>query len=229
MLVLSQFVLRLAFGLALAMALTSPRKVTSGFFRNHAYVLLGLNVLATLVGNAQAVANLSCRWLPLAAAILSYVRGDRVALRTDFAGRRPTSAGCGRFIGRRGDHASGFDRQRFSRSRRRTAIFRARRPNRASWCWNVDRSSGMLLGTTIAAMFLGHWYLNTPTMELSPLRWLLLLMAASIALRAMCNAWGLALELQSGLSIIAVHSDLLALDRRHFRHGGADVACRGRR
>ena len=31
-------------------------------------------------------------------------------------------------------------------------------------------TSGLLLGSTIAAMFLGHWYLNTPTMELEPLR-----------------------------------------------------------
>ncbi len=54
MLVLSQFVLRLSFGLALAMGLTSARKVTSGFFRNHAYVLLGLNVLATLAAVCQS-------------------------------------------------------------------------------------------------------------------------------------------------------------------------------
>ena len=37
---------------------------------------------------------------------------------------------------------------------------------------------------TIAAMFLGHWYLNTPTMALGPLVRLIALMAAAICLRA---------------------------------------------
>ena len=41
--ILTQFVLRLSFGLALGMALTSPRQVTSGYYRNHLYVLLGLD------------------------------------------------------------------------------------------------------------------------------------------------------------------------------------------
>ena len=36
--------------------------------------------------------------------------------------------------------------------------------------------SGFLLGMTMAAMLLGHWYLNTPTMELAPLRRLILAM-----------------------------------------------------
>ena len=29
-------------------------------------------------------------------------------------------------------------------------------------------TSGLVLGLTIAAMFLGHWYLNSPTMALEP-------------------------------------------------------------
>ena len=49
MLILTQFLFRLSFGLAMAMAVTSPKRVTSGYFRNHLYVLLGLNVLAALV------------------------------------------------------------------------------------------------------------------------------------------------------------------------------------
>ena len=71
MLVLTQFVLRMSFGLAAAMALTSPRLVTSGYFRNHAYVLLGLNVLATLVAWTPIAVSCCCgrRW---SAAVLSY-------------------------------------------------------------------------------------------------------------------------------------------------------------
>jgi hypothetical protein len=194
MLVLSQFVLRLAFGLALGMALTSPRKVSSGFFRNHAYVLLGLNVLATLA--AISSGGQFSWWLPLAAAVLSY--SAAIAMLYE-----QTSLGVGLLALVAGvSLAAAVTTQAVSIGS--DALVRVVESDfsagaKALWCWNVV-SSGMLLGTTIAAMFLGHWYLNTPEMELSPLRWLLLLMAASIALRAMCNAWGLALELQSGLS-----------------------------
>jgi hypothetical protein len=44
-------------------------------------------------------------------------------------------------------------------------------------------------------MFLGHWYLNTPTMELEPLRKLIVLMAIAVALRAVVCGVGLALQL----------------------------------
>ena len=71
MLVLTQFVLRLSFGLAFAMAIASPRQVTSGYFRNHAYVLLGLNVVAALAAFASH-GQLSL-WPPLVGAILGYL------------------------------------------------------------------------------------------------------------------------------------------------------------
>ena len=41
--ILVQFLFRLAFGLAAAMALTSPRWVTPGFYRVHLWVGLGIN------------------------------------------------------------------------------------------------------------------------------------------------------------------------------------------
>lgn len=58
-------------------------------------------------------------------------------------------------------------------------------------------TSGLLLGSTIAAMFLGHWYLNTPTMELEPLRKLLVLMAVAVIAEATVSGISLALELRS--------------------------------
>jgi hypothetical protein len=53
-------------------------------------------------------------------------------------------------------------------------------------------TSGMLLGTTVAAMLLGHWYLNTPTMKLGPLQRLIILMTVAVVLRAIVEAaaWG---------------------------------------
>src|SRR5262245_27525981 len=67
---LSQFLLRLAFGLSVGMAITSPRQVSSGFFRNHLYVTLGLTTLAALVLTrfSQPAAALA-----VAAAVLSFV------------------------------------------------------------------------------------------------------------------------------------------------------------
>jgi hypothetical protein len=47
----------------------------------------------------------------------------------------------------------------------------------------------------MAAMLLGHWYLNTPTMQLDPLKKLLLLMAAAVVARAVLAGVGLGLEL----------------------------------
>ena len=43
-----------------------PRQVTSGYYRNHLYVLLGLNVLATLAAGRHPAIGLPwpCRWPP---------------------------------------------------------------------------------------------------------------------------------------------------------------------
>src|SRR3972149_4987846 len=70
MALLTQFLLRLSFGLAVGMAVTSPRLVTSGYYRNHLYVTLGLTTLAALgsMGTTSLVA-----WLAAGAALLSYV------------------------------------------------------------------------------------------------------------------------------------------------------------
>jgi hypothetical protein len=53
-------------------------------------------------------------------------------------------------------------------------------------------TSGWLMGATVASMLLGHWYLNTPGMELGPLRRLLLLMVAGACARSLVCAGGLA-------------------------------------
>ena len=50
---LIQFVFRLTFGIALAMGVTPSRYVTSGFYRVHLWVLMGLNTLAALAVYSQ--------------------------------------------------------------------------------------------------------------------------------------------------------------------------------
>jgi hypothetical protein len=197
MLVLSQFVLRLSFGLAAAMGLTSPRQVTSGYFRNHAYVLLGLNVLATLA----AVANRGqlLLWPALAAAVLSYACSAAWLYEKIDAGKAllwgvAMAALMGALLAPVGPGALDGT---LPLADTPTAM-----PLPTRLLVNLNTlTAGMLLGSTIAAMFLGHWYLNTPTMELSPLRRLLLLMAAAVLARVIVGAVGIILEVnQTGLS-----------------------------
>ncbi len=178
---LVQFIFRLSFGLSLAMALTSPRQVTSGYYRNHLYVILGLNVLATLV--ALAAPGEFALWPPLAGAIVSYL-GAAIWL---YAKPRARPRGPGR------GRAAGLGR----------SDLLAPRPNvgdslAARALFDIDVvTGGLVLGTTMAAMLLGHWYLNSPTMALAPLRWLLWIMGAAIAARAIVCGVGLALVLDA--------------------------------
>jgi hypothetical protein len=50
-------------------------------------------------------------------------------------------------------------------------------------------------------MLLGHWYLNSPTMELAPLRRLLLAMGAAVVFQASISALGLAFDLASASEV----------------------------
>ena len=59
-------------------------------------------------------------------------------------------------------------------------------------------SSGLLLGATLAAMFLGHWYLNTPGMKLLPLQRLVILMMVAVAVRSAVCAFSIYLQLVYG-------------------------------
>jgi hypothetical protein len=180
MLILTQFLFRLVFGLSLSMALTSPRKVTSGYFRNHLYVLLGLNVLAVLV--ALAAPEQFRLWPPLAGACLSYAGAVAWLYEKPRAGIAMLVLVA--IVGLAGAWLA----NPLSAS---AAEMRA-----AALHWLDAPTSGLLLGSTMAAMFLGHWYLNTPTMEIAPLERLIQLMGAAVAVRAIVCAIGLALQIE---------------------------------
>ena len=176
---LVQFILRLAFGLAAAMATIPSRQVTSGYYRNNLYVLLGLNVLATLV----ALADREHFGLapPLIGAIACYVGGVIWLYEKPLAGRWvlvliALLALAGSLLSPRPEGAT-------------TA---------AHVLFDCDvLTGGLVLGTTMAAMLLGHWYLNSPTMALAPLRRLLVIMGGAIAARAIACGLGLALVLSA--------------------------------
>jgi hypothetical protein len=64
----------------------------------------------------------------------------------------------------------------------------------------ADRvTGGLLLGLVTTAMLLGHWYLNTPTMKLAPLKRLILLLAAAAGLRMLVCLAGAWLEVTTHL------------------------------
>lgn len=174
---LAEFLFRLSFGLAVAMVCTPTRFVPAGFFRAHSYVLLGLNVgalMATLGSGAWP-------WWPAAgAAAASYAAAVASHYERPRLGNLCLSASAGlALIGAwaASPPASGA-------------------PQALVALTHVDAvSGGLLLGFTIAAMLLGHWYLNTPGMDLIPLRRLVVLMGAAIALRAAVCGTGLALQI----------------------------------
>jgi hypothetical protein len=168
---LIQFAYRLSLGMALAMACTSPRYVTGGYYRNHLYVLLGLNVLAALVAfwNPPQYAL----WPPITAAALSYL--GSVLWLFEKAGPGILAlllialiALFGAWQAHPGPAEGDYVGELFA--------------------WLDPATSGLVLGTTMAAMLLGHWYLNSPGMQLVPLRRLVAMMAIAILLRALLSA-----------------------------------------
>lgn len=182
---LVQFIFRLTFGMALAMAITPSRLVTSGYYRVHLWVLMGLNTLASLAlfSNHDYDYWSLVFGLSIALAVASYV-GAVVWL------YEATKLGTGILYGIAAtalvaaalalDWPSGTTQAGYTLGLLDLA------------------SGGWLLGVTMAAMLLGHWYLNTPTMELVPLKRLVLLMALAIALRTAVSAAGLSLNLSYG-------------------------------
>ncbi|MGE0759205.1 MAG: hypothetical protein AB7F89_15245 [Pirellulaceae bacterium] len=190
---LVEFVFRLTFGVALAMGVTSSRWVTSGFYRVHLWVLMGLNTLASLslatdgelLGGSQGRAT-TVLALAIALAVASYV-GAVVWL------YEQARLGYYFLFGiMTGGLVAGV---------------------LASSAWRLDAgwlvpavavldvaASGLLLGITLTAMFLGHWYLNTPMMELSPLRRLVLCLMGAVLLRMACSALGLVWHLSASSS-----------------------------
>lgn len=181
MALLVQFVVRLAFGLAVGMAVTSARQVTSGYFRVHSYVLLGLGVLAAVVawqsdGAFPLMPPMLMAGLAYGSAVAWLYESHRIGKPLLVLVAAAALAG---------------------------AWWSAPVVETNSWlvkvlAWLDPVTGGLVLGITIAAMLLGHWYLNTPTMQLAPLRRLVLLMAAAILLRAVCCAAGLGLMLAAG-------------------------------
>ena len=57
------------------------------------------------------------------------------------------------------------------------------------------------MGLTCTAMLLGHWYLNSPGMELAPLRRLLIAAGTAVALQLVVSLFGVIAYWQAGLDV----------------------------
>jgi hypothetical protein len=187
MALLTEFLLRLSFGMAAGMAIVPPRLVTSGYFRNHLYVTLGLSALAALLSRVAAPPAF---WWAVATAVLSYV--GAVCWLYE---KRP--AGIVSLVAVAAAAVLGalVINERPSALAEGAASVATAEPSLADGLRMAQPiTSGLLLGTTMAAMLLGHWYLNAPGMELAPLRRLLIAMTASVALQGALCGVGVALE-----------------------------------
>ncbi len=163
------------------MAVTSPRSVSSGYYRNNLYVLLGCNVLVTLVAWTAAPATELYVWPPLVCSLLCYAGAAAWLYEKPRAGigllvlvAGVALVGCWLDAPAIATHTVG----------------------RRLLGWLDPVGGGLVLGTTMAAMLLGHWYLNSPGMKLEPLGRLVLLMAAAVLLRSALSAVGAGLEVE---------------------------------
>ena len=165
--ILHQFLLRLSFGLALGMAITSPRQVAAGYFRTHLYVTLGLTTLATLIGFSSGYPW----WASAGAMVASYVGSvcwlyEKPRVGVVMLWLVAALSLLGAWL---------------------TPLV----PQQDPWHLGATATSGLLLGLPMAAMLLGHWYLNVPGMELAPLRCLLIAAGIAVGLRAVVSGAGL--------------------------------------
>ena len=176
-----QFVLRLSFGMSLAMLLTNSKVVTSGFFRVHLWVIMGLNVFGVLViwtaGQEHVPAqHVSLLWLVLVNAVASYVGASIWIYEKARAGK----------IALLGVTLLTLT------SAYLTTVFPENNSNAEIISALLEIiSSGALLGAVMMSMLLGHWYLNTPGMKLDPLNKLLGFCLLALAIRTIVSATGL--------------------------------------
>ena len=175
-----QFVLRLSFGMSLAMMLTSSKVVTSGFFRVHLWVIMGLNVFGVLViwtaGQDHVPSqHVSLLTLVIANAITSYV-GASIWIYEK---------------ARMGTIALLLVTILTLTSAYLTTVFPENRTTTQTISVLLEiLSSGALLGAVMMSMLLGHWYLNTPGMKLDPLNKLLAFCLWTLAIRTVISATG---------------------------------------
>jgi hypothetical protein len=168
---LADFAVRLAFGLILALIGTSWRAVPLRFFRIHTQVILGVLVLAALA-QARASGPGPPIWLVVAAAVLAYLATVSWGL-----GLPRIGVVCG-VLAALATAAWLTEASRFTPA--------------GSWALNAlsRGASGFLMGATLTAMLLGHYYLIAPAMTIEPLKRSVCWIALGLAARCLLASLG---------------------------------------
>jgi hypothetical protein len=169
--ILADFAVRLAFGLVVALTLTSSRAVPLTFFRAQSQIAMGILVLAAL-SQASSIGDSRLVWLLVIAAVAGYLATVSWGL-----GLPPIAASLEVLVmslaGAWMVHASGA-------------------ADPATWAFRVASRgvSGLLLGATLHSMLLGHHYLVAPAMTIRPLTRSLDLIAIGLMARCLLDGVG---------------------------------------
>ena len=145
MTLLVDFLCRFSFGLAVALCITPTTLVPSGFFRVNTLVLLGLTTFAALLSFTLGLS--ANTWVLSIAAFVAWV-GSVLW----YADRRWSGLVCCVAVSTL------------------CAVAIARTGGLSVAEVGVRVLSGCLIGFTVNAMLLGHWYLNAPGMRVDILR-----------------------------------------------------------
>ena len=155
------------------MLLTPARLITSGFYRVHLWVLMGVGTFASLMlygqlaGQTEQVRTILMQQFSLAifVSVVSYLGAVIWMYEQRLAGKIALAIVAGSSLWA-------------------ACIPFTLYPQTPAEIFMLDRlTGGLVLGTITTAMLLGHWYLNTPTMKLQPLQQLIIAMAVALGLR----------------------------------------------
>jgi len=177
---ISQFALRLIFGMSFVWCVMPRREVTSGFFRIQMFVTLGLGVLAALSagqipevesGSGPVLGRETIRILGACLAVLSFFGSAMWTLERRAAGVRYAAAiAVGSAVS---TVLATSPWSRFSTLH-------------GNLFWLSEITTALVSGVTVSGMLLGHWYLTAPTMTTTPLNrvnlWLGLVAGAKLLL-----------------------------------------------
>jgi hypothetical protein len=187
---LADFVIRLAFGLSITSLLISWRDVPLPFFRTQCQVILGLLVLGTL-DQARSGGQTLALWSVVTGAIVAYISAVSWGLGLPRIGTRTLAVIA--------VIAAGW----------LTAASYSTRSG--LWTFNASSriTSGWLLGVTLTAMLLGHYYLTAPAMSIDPLKRVVGMIGGALTARCLLAGIGLGVShaglLGSGTGPIAVN------------------------
>jgi hypothetical protein len=166
MTLLVDFLCRFGWGLSLALVLTPAALVPGGFFRVNLLVILGLSTFAALLARTAVPGSL---WLLPAVTAIAAWMGSIVWLAER---RRAGLVFCGVCAALLAA----------------ATVWLAPGWPVPGWPVLARLLSGLVVGLTVHAMLLGHWYLNAPGMRVDALRrlidWALVAWGAQLAVTA---------------------------------------------